>query len=129
MSDTLWFLREGQTEDGDDVDHTAMLNSSEQLDALADALAVSKLSAFYDYSDLEFNLSEEDLDEGWIAENSQWHDPAPALESVNALLAHLDKLEIPEDSRGELQEELEDCRQKLMNAVSAGEKFHFCIVM
>ena len=129
MSDTIWFLREGHSEDGDDYDHTLMLNSSEQLDALAESLGVSKLSEFHDYSDLEFNLSEEELDEAWVAENSQWHAPAPALESVQALLTHLDKLDIPAESRSDLREELEDCLDKLSSAVAAGEKFHFCIVM
>lgn len=129
MSDTIWFLREGHSEDGDDYDHTLMLNSSEQLDALAESLGVSKLSDFYDYSDLEFNLSEEELDEAWVAENSQWHEPSPALESVKTLLAHLEKLDIPAESRSDLQEELADCREKLANAIAAGEKFHFCIVM
>jgi hypothetical protein len=129
MSDTIWFLREGHTEDGDDYDHTLMLNASEQLDALAESLGVQKLSDFHDYSDLEFNVSEEELDEEWITENSQWHDPAPALESVTTLLANLDRLEIPEEDRQPLQEELEDCHQKLRNAVADGEKFHFCIVM
>lgn len=129
MSDTIWFLREGHSEDGDDYDHTLMLNSSEQLDALAESLGVSKLSDFHDYSDLEFNMSEEELDEAWVAENSQWHAPAPALESVQALLAHLEKLDIPDENRSDLQEELADCREKLASAVAAGEKFHFCIVM
>jgi hypothetical protein len=129
MSDTIWFLREGHTEDGDDYDHTLMLNASEQLDALAESLGVQKLSGFHDYSDLEFNMSEEELDEEWIAENSQWHDPAPALESVTTLLANLGKLEIPEEDRQPLQDELEDCHQKLRNAVADGAKFHFCIVM
>ena len=130
MGDTLWLLFEGRPRK-DDSDHSQMLDYSEELDALAGQLGVMPLSSFFDWTDYQFNLAEEGLDEDWIAENETWHLPTPAATTLQALISAIDRnpppFRIDADDRHELVAELTDCLQKLRTA--SGEYFHLCVVM
>lgn len=132
MSDTIWVLRKSTNEGVDDFDHSLFCHHAEQLDALAVELGVRKLSEFFDYADLQFNTSEEALPESWIAEHQNWHSPADALPSLQALTARLKSGEahgIDEEIRSGLIEELVDCARKVQTAEDENDGFHFCIVM
>ena len=135
MSDTIWVRRKSlaQTDDaGDDYDHSLFCKHSQALDKLSDALAIRKLSDFFDTTDLEFNLSEEDLPESWIAENEKWFQASQALPALRTIIESLKAgpvKGIKEKIKPELLEELADCEAKLAAADSAGDLFHFCIVM
>ena len=135
MSDTIWVRRKSQvgTENsGDDVDHSLFCKNSEELDKLAQAIGVGKLSDFFDTTDLQFNMAEEDLPETWIAENEKWFSPSDALPVLTKIVARLKTGEvkgIKEKSRSELLEELEDCLAKVSEAEHENDQFHFCIVM
>jgi hypothetical protein len=135
MSDTIWVRRKSQagTENsGDDFDHSVFCKSSEELDKLAEAIGVRKLSDFFDTTDLQYNMSEEDLPESWIAENEKWFSPSDALSALMKIVEHLKAGEvkgIKEKSRSELLEELEDCLAKVSEAEHENDQFHFCIVM
>lgn len=135
MSDTIWVRRKSQagTEDsGDDFDHSVFCKNSEALDALADALGVRKLSDFFDTTDLQYNMSEDDLPESWVAENEKWFAPADALASLTKIVERVKAGEvkgIKEKSRPDLLEELEDCLAKVGQAERENDQFHFCIVM
>jgi len=130
MGDTLWVLFKGRARQ-DDSDHKQMLNYSEELDALAEQLGQSLLTSFYDWTDYQFNLAEEDLDENWVSENEDWHMPALAAATLQALVAALGSrpppFAIASADLHDLVAELTDCLQKLRTA--AGEHFHFCVVM
>lgn len=135
MSDTIWVSRKSQagTENsGDDVDHSVFCKSSEELDKLAQVLGVRKLSDFFDTTDLQYNMSDEDLPESWIAENEKWFPPSDALPSLMKIVERLKTGEvkgIKEKWRPELLEEIEDCLAKVSEAERENDQFHFCIVM
>jgi hypothetical protein len=135
MSDTLWVRRKsraGTDDSGDDYDHTLFCKASEELDKLAQSLGVRPLSDFIDTTDMQFNFSEEDLPESWIAENEKWFAPADALPSLTRIVERLKKGEvkgIKEKLRPELLEELEDCLAKVTEAGKEADQFHFCLVM
>ena len=63
MGDTIWVLRQGKTNSGDDYDHSTMLRCTDELDRLARKCKVRKLSDFYDWADYNFNMSDEELEE------------------------------------------------------------------
>lgn len=132
MSDTLWVLFEDHSKE-DDTDHSQMLNYGEELDALATQLGETPLSRFYDWTDYQFQLAEDDQDQdpAWIDENSDWHLPAPAAATLQALITALESKQKPFDisngDREDLLEEMRDCLQKLHRAPD--QRFHLCVVM
>lgn len=135
MSDTIWVRRKsqaGSANSGDDVDHSLFCKNSEALDKLAQSIGVCKLSHFFDTTDLQYNMAEEDLPETWIAENENWFSPSDALPVLTKIVARLKAGEvkgIKEKWRPELLEELEDCLAKVSEAERENDQFHFCIVM
>jgi len=135
MGDTIWVRRKSRvgTEDsGDDFDHSLFSKASEELDRLAETLGVRKLSDFIDTTDMQYNLSDDDLPESWIVENEKWFAPADALPSLSKIVECLRSGEvkgIKEKLRPELLEELEDCLSKVTEAERDSDLFHFCLVM
>lgn len=135
MSDTIWVRRKSQagTDDsGDDYDHSLFCEASEELDELAKSLGVRMLSDFIDTTDMQYNMSEDELPESWIVENEKWFAPADALPSLKKIIERLKSGKadgIEEDLRAELIEELEDCLTKVAEAGKEGDQFHFCLVM
>ena len=135
MSDTIWVCRQSRaaTDDsGDDFDHSLFCKTSDQLDKLANHIGVRKLSDFFDTTDLQFNMSEDELEESWIAENQKWFAPADALPSLEKIVECLRAGEIKgikEKIRPELLEELEDCLAKVTVADHEKDRVHFSIVM
>jgi len=92
MSDTIWVRRKsqaGSANSGDDVDHSLFCKNSEALDKLAQSIGVCKLSHFFDTTDLQYNMAEEDLPETWIAENENWFSPSDALPVLTKIVARL----------------------------------------
>ena len=135
MSDTIWVRRKsrvGADDSGDDFDHSFFCKCSDELDKLAESLGVRKLSDFFDTTDLQFNMSEEDLPESWIAENEKWFSPSDALPALTKIVERLKAGEVKgvkEKSRADLLEELEDCLAKVAAAERESDQFHFCVVM
>lgn len=135
MSDTIWVRRKsraGIDDSGDDFDHSLFARLSEELDQVAQQLGVRKLSDFIDTTDMQYNLSEDELPESWIAENEKWFAPADALPALSRIVDRLKAGEvkgIKEKMRPQLLEELEDCLAKVSEAERDGDSFHFCLVM
>jgi hypothetical protein len=105
---------------------------ADALDSLSVSFGVRKLSDFFDTTDAQFNMSDEELPESWIAENEKWFIPADALPALRKIIEVLKAGEvkgIKENIRADLLEELEDCEVKVSAANSEGDQFHFCIVM
>lgn len=139
MGTTLWVLGEANVGAGDSWDHSAMFDAADQLDALCEALRVPPLSRYFDWSDFNANLADEDIP-GVEAERERasWFEARAALPSLQALRAHI--AERPEAVAGVvdlgfenaqevLLEELDDCIAKIEALGSRGERFHFCVVM
>lgn len=135
MSDTIWVRRKsrvGTDDSGDDFDHSLFCRASEELDGLAESLGVRKLSDFFDMTDVQFNMSDEDLPESWIAENEKWFAPSDALPALEKIVERLKTGKVKgvkEGTRSDLIEELEDCLVKVRAAEKEKDLFHFCIVM
>ncbi len=135
MSETIWVRRKsrvGTDDSGDDYDHSLFCKKAEALDSLSVSLNVRKLTDFFDTTDIEYNISEDELPESWIAENEKWFVPAdalPALRKIIELLRAGEVKGIKENIRADILEELEDCEAKVSAANSEGDQFHFCIVM
>lgn len=135
MGDTIWVRRKsrvGTDDSGDDFDHSLFCKASEELDKLAESLGIRKLSDFIDTTDMQYNLSDEELPQSWVVENEKWFSPADALPSLARIIERLRSGEVKgvkEKVRHELLEELEDCLAKVSDAQREGDQFHFCLVM
>jgi hypothetical protein len=135
MSDTIWVRRKsraGTDESSDDFDHTLFCKNADELDALAESVGMRKLSDFFDTTDLQYNMSDDDLPETWIAENEKWFQPSDALPTLRKIVEQLKAGQakgIKEKIRADLLEELEDCLAKVDAADTEKDQFHFCIVM
>lgn len=130
MGDTIWVLRKSQVENGDDFDHSIFCKHIDKLDKLAIEIGVSKLSDFLDYSDLEFNFSEQELDENCVEENQKWFEPALAINSLEVIISWLKNNKIKAIKQQlELIVELEDSLTKLKSAKEEKDLFHFAVIM
>lgn len=144
MGMTLWIqtLQDGEFNQESD-DHSLMNEHAEALDALCEKLDVRKLSEFFDYTDTEYNFSEDrddegdesDLDEetglGYAVEDMDWFSAKEGLITLRALrdaLAAGESDEFDEDERSELQAELDDCIAVLEALEDDDAQFHLELV-
>lgn len=134
MSDTIWVRRKSEAAKGesvDDFDHSLFCKYADALDAHAQTLGVRKLSEFFDTTDLQFNFSDDELPETWIADNEQWFDAARALPALRSVIASLKAgpvKGVPAKALPDLLEEPEDCEAKVAAVDADGDRFHFCVV-
>ena len=139
MGTTLWVLGKANVGAGDSWDHSAMFDAADQLDGMCDILAVPRLSGFFDWTDFNANLADEELP-GVEAprERASWFEARAAIPTLRALRTHI--AEHPEavsgiaslgyeNAREMLIEELDDCIAKVEALGSKGERFHLCVVM
>ena len=120
MGDTIWVLPEGVEEDG--WDHSLMLREDQNLDKLAEAIGVRKLSEFFDFSayaeevgaEAELNLI----------------DPSEAATTVSALIKAIESghSAYNPSSAEELLEELRDVLAKLEQAGQAGLRVRLSVI-
>jgi len=85
MSMALWIMLETDSEDYVPEDLGYMFEQLEALDQQCDQLQVKPLGEFVDYSDAEFNLSEDELDESWLKEHAKYVSPTELLTTFRAL--------------------------------------------
>ncbi|MEI8571406.1 hypothetical protein U737_03895 [Methylomonas sp. LW13] len=139
MSMTLWLnIRNGETYESNGEDHSAVFYLQEPLDALADKLNVTPLSAFYDDTDVRYNMDEtgefEDCEEGWSASVANWFPAAAVLSSVSVILDHLqtnpNALTTADGwKQDDAIDELTDFRSELERVAAQSSTVHLCIVM
>ena len=123
MGTTLWVLGRKTAKKGDDYDHSAMFDAADDLDALCDELGVAKLSSFFDWTDFNANMGDEDEDA-----KPDWHDAGKALPVLRALRERL-AADAGGGNDAQLLEELDDCIGKVSGLAGRKEKFHLCVVM
>jgi hypothetical protein len=152
MGNTLWVnVRDGKSIACNQHDHSIMYQLAEELDTLASRLGVRPLTEFHDHTELERSLAAEfgDADEeggvldgesgsAWGVDEANWFDSREGLAAIEALLEHIrgspELFRFDDDRarshwRGDLIEELEDCRSLLTDASGRGRSFHLSVVM
>ena len=115
MSMVLWIKLDSDSDDMAPDDLGYLLDELEDIDAHCEELDVQPLSEFVDYSDVEYNMSEDDLDESWLAENAKWVNPTELLTSIRALEAALTE-------SGDNNEVLEELQIILLRCIEAENK-------
>lgn len=151
MGMTLWIhTLEGRTMSKQSADHSAMYRLTDQLDAIADSLGVSRLSDFFDDTELrqealrmgdesdssegDDDVEDEPLDPetGWAygIDDMKWFDVEKGLATLEALRKHVASPEsrIRGASAKPLLEELEDCISVLRSASVTEARFNLAVV-
>lgn len=139
MSMTLFLnIRDGESYQNNGEDHSAALYLQEPLDELAAKLNITPVSAFYDDTDVRYNMDEtgefEDSEEGWPASAANWFPAETVLYSVSVILDHLQNnpntLTTADGwKQDEVIEELTDFKLELESAAAQSKTVHLCIVM
>ena len=136
MSTSVWVLRQSAAGDGDDFNHSAIFDASEELDKVAANLGVKKLSEFFDWTEFDVNMSDEEpLEDYEYVAAAHWFDPIEALPTLEALLAYLAQhpamVKAPEweDFYEPVLQELEDVVAKVKRPATEGSRFNLCVVM
>lgn len=141
MGMTLWIhtLQGREMSDNSD-DHSVTYRLADQLDAICEEIGIPKLSSFFDSTDLELNMSDDVDDEqepdpetgyAYGIDDMQWFDAAEGLSVIRKLRAHLESstLEVDEEEKSMLIEELDDFIAQLEVPASNGGKFNLPILM
>jgi hypothetical protein len=145
MGMTLWIhALEGRNLLTDSEDHTLMYKFSDELDLLCDKLGVAKISSFFDSTDLEICMREDDDKTGedpevdsetentYGIDDMVWFDASSGLATFQALRASIAENELPnldEENKTWLLEELDDCIIKLKSPSERGGMFNLSIIM
>lgn len=146
MGMTYWVqILNGKKLESHESDLSALYKASETLDALCAELGVEKVSAFADYTDAEYAMSEEldgDEDEEaptdpetgapYSVKDMAWFDIAAGVKTLTAIQKRLQKeagLPAPlAKARKQILEDLADCMTPLQKAAK-GCKFHLAAIM
>lgn len=139
MSMTLFLnIRDGESYQNNGEDHSAAFYLQEPLDALAAKLHVTPLSAFYDDTDVRYNMDEtgefEDAEEGWPASAANWFPAEAVLSMVSVILDYLqtnpNTLATTEGwKQDDVIDDLTDFKSELEVAAAQSKTVHLCIVM
>jgi hypothetical protein len=145
MGMTLWIhTLEGRDISTDSEDHTLMYRLSDDLDSLCDKLGVAKISSFFDSTDLEICMREDDDEIGadpeidsetensYGIDDMAWFDATSGLATFQNLRASIADNELPnlgKEDKTWLLEELDDCITKLKGSSERGGKFNLPIIM
>ena len=80
MATSVWVLRQSAAGEGDDFDHSAIFDASDELDRVAGELGVTRISEFFDWTDFDANMSaEEPLEDYEYVAAARWFEPSEAL--------------------------------------------------
>ena len=145
MGMTLWIQTlEGHNLSTNSEDHTLLYKLSDDLDALCDKLGVAKISSFFDSTDLEICMREDEDEAGeepeidsetgssYGIDDMVWFDAASGLVTFQTLRASIAANELPnldEENKIWLLEELDDCITTLQGPSERGARFNLAIIM
>lgn len=122
MSTVLWMILENDDDDFAPDDLAALYASMDALDEQCADLSVAALSDFVDFSDMELNVSEEDMGEEeaeqWLADHAKWVKPAELLATLRVLEQALAEAGDDEELIEDLRYCIERCETAEQDAVS-----------
>jgi len=129
MSTVLWMILENDADDFAPDDLAALYASMDGLDEQCADLGVAAFSDYVDFSDMELNVSEDDMDEDeaeqWLQDNAKWVNPADLLATLRVLEQSLAEANDDED----LIEDLRYCIERCENAVQDTVRVRLIAVM
>jgi hypothetical protein len=146
MGMTLWLhTLEDREFSKESDDHSLMHEHSDSLDELCDVGKVRKLSDFFDFTDIEYNLGDDfddDADDlemaidpetgyGYGIDDMQWFAADEGLATLQKLreqVAAAAMTELDVDDRHAMLEELDDCLKRLAVTAERGGKFHLAVI-
>ena len=140
MSTVLWanLLHEARVT-SDEIDKFALYKHSKKLDKLTRQLGVRSFLSAQDFTDLQFNLDDDDLPQGiesteeLMAQNGTWMAAQDAVEMLGNLIRHIDERKIKfgffNDDREDVLQELEQSLVIAERANSVNGMFNFSVVM
>lgn len=121
MSTVLWMTLENDPDDFAPDDLAVLYDNMDALDEKCASLEVVALTEFVDFSDMELNVSEDDMDddeaEQWLADNAKWVNPAELLATLRALEQALVEADDDQDLIEDLQYCIERCETAEQDAV------------
>jgi hypothetical protein len=117
MSTVLWIQLETDEEEFLPDDLGYLYRQVDELDQQCRALNVQPLGEFIDYSDMELNFSEEDLDEEWAEENKKMVNPGELLKTLRALENNVNESEEGAELLEEIRYIINRCAEAEKNNV------------
>jgi len=155
MGMTLWIhTLDGRKISRESDDHSFMHDLADDLDSACVESGIEKFSSFFDFTDLELNMSDElsdddsddeseehsenesELDEetglSYGIDDMKWFDVKnglTTLESLRSLIAGAWNPALDQESREMLLEEFDDCITKLKELPQESGKFHLAVIM
>lgn len=140
MSTVLWanVLINGKV-DSDESDKYALYKHSKKLDKITKSLNVFNFEAAQDFTDMKYNMSDEDLPEGMestdelMAKEGVWVSGAEAQEMLDKLISHISEQGVRFGLLGndheEVIRELKESLEIVNRAKSQNGMFNFSVVM
>jgi len=140
MSTVLWAntLIDGAV-DSDESDKFTLFRHSKKLEKLTNQLKVTSFISTQDFTDMQFNLSADDLPEGMestdelMAEKGVWVSGVDAVVMLENLISHISTNKINfgllKNDFEEILIELKDSLESAIKAKSANGMFNFSVVM
>jgi hypothetical protein len=141
LSTVLWanhLLNNGEVA-SDESDKWALYKYADRLDKLTSVAGVDLFSSLFDYTDMQFNLDDNDLPDGihttsdLIARNGVWKSADDALVILNGLLTTITtekpKFGILKNNYNAVVNELSESIEYAKKARNLGVKFNFSVVM
>jgi hypothetical protein len=139
MSTVLWA---NQLLDGvvtsDESDKYALYKHSKKLTQLSQTAAIPAFSELLDFTDMQFNLGDDELPEGMqstnelVAENGVWKDGAQAVEMLEALLKVITtekpRFGLVSNDYDAVVTELQESIAWARKAAEMGARFNFSVV-
>ena len=140
MSTVLWanLLAEGKVV-SDQTDKYALYKHSKRLDKLTRKLGLCSFLSAQDFTDYQFNLSDDALPDGiestdeLMAQNGTWLAAQDAVEMLTNLIRHIDEDKVKfgffSDDRDEVLRELEQSLVIADKANQVNGMFNFSVIM
>lgn len=140
MSTVLWAnTLIGGVVESDESDKYALYSHSKKLNRLTNQLKVMSFVATHDFTDFQFNISDDDLPEGMestdelMAEKGVWVSGADAVDMLESLISHIStkntKFGLLRNDSEAIIAELKDSLVIANRAKSADGMFNFSVVM
>jgi len=139
MSTVLWAnaLIDGKVK-SDESDKYALYKHSKKLDKLTKQVGVISFSSVQDFTDVQFNLNEEDLPDGMnttdelMALNGVWISGEQSVVMLEGLISEIStrkiKFGLLKDGSQEILRELEESLVTAQEAKNKNGKFNFSVV-